>query len=171
MNNETQTEHGDVIAAAVAAEPTKIVRSFETATCTRCGGTGSHSYCQMYGTTCFGCGGAGRKYTKRGQAAVDYFNSLRSKPLKDFVVGDFFYMDACFNIKGGWGKVTESAVDNLNPGYWHISSERGGYAGPENAVRKFGLGKAEKKALLEKAYDYQDSLTKQGTVSKSKGGK
>lgn len=29
-------------------------------TCGRCGGTGSFSYCQQYGTTCFGCGGSGK---------------------------------------------------------------------------------------------------------------
>jgi len=28
-------------------------------TCNRCGGSGSYSYCQMYGTKCFGCAGAG----------------------------------------------------------------------------------------------------------------
>lgn len=32
--------------------------------CNRCGGSGSYSYCQMYGTTCFGCGGSGGKAPK-----------------------------------------------------------------------------------------------------------
>jgi hypothetical protein len=27
--------------------------------CTRCGGSGHYSYCQMHGTTCFKCGGSG----------------------------------------------------------------------------------------------------------------
>ncbi len=29
-------------------------------TCGRCGGGGHYSYCQMHGTTCFGCGGTGK---------------------------------------------------------------------------------------------------------------
>ena len=29
--------------------------------CGRCGGSGSHSYCETYGTRCFGCGGSGRR--------------------------------------------------------------------------------------------------------------
>ncbi|VVB52868.1 Uncharacterised protein [uncultured archaeon] len=44
---------------------------FETETCGRCGGSGRHSYCQMYGDTCFGCSGSGKRYSKRGQAAGD----------------------------------------------------------------------------------------------------
>lgn len=31
-----------------------------TKECERCGGCGHYSYCQMYGTTCFGCGGSGK---------------------------------------------------------------------------------------------------------------
>lgn len=34
------------------------------ATCTRCGGSGHYSYCQMHGTTCFGCNGTGRGMPK-----------------------------------------------------------------------------------------------------------
>jgi hypothetical protein len=32
--------------------------------CTRCGGSGSYSYCQMYGTRCFGCNGGGTMLPK-----------------------------------------------------------------------------------------------------------
>jgi hypothetical protein len=34
-------------------------------TCNRCNGSGHYSYCQMYGTTCFGCGGRGETVQKR----------------------------------------------------------------------------------------------------------
>jgi hypothetical protein len=34
-------------------------------TCGRCGGSGSYSYCQMYGTTCFGCNGGGTVVAER----------------------------------------------------------------------------------------------------------
>ncbi len=43
---------------------------YETGTCGRCGGSGEYSYCQMHGTTCFGCNGSGSAPTKAGKAAV-----------------------------------------------------------------------------------------------------
>jgi DnaJ-class molecular chaperone len=37
-------------------------------TCGRCGGSGHYSYCQMYGTTCFGCKGRGEVAAKLTKA-------------------------------------------------------------------------------------------------------
>lgn len=42
-------------------------------TCTRCGGTGQFSYCQRFGTTCFGCHGKKKVYpsiTKKKLPAI-----------------------------------------------------------------------------------------------------
>ena len=41
---------------------------FERQTCTRCGGSGEYSYCQMHGTTCFGCSGTGKQTSRNGRA-------------------------------------------------------------------------------------------------------
>lgn len=49
---------------------------FENEACGRCGGTGHHSFCQRYGTICFGCGGRGFRLTKRGSAAQAYYNDI-----------------------------------------------------------------------------------------------
>ena len=45
--------------------------TYEKQTCTRCGGGGHYSYCQRYGTTCFGCGGTGKASSKAGKKAAD----------------------------------------------------------------------------------------------------
>lgn len=42
---------------------------YETETCSRCGGTGNYSYCQMHGTTCFKCRGTGKQLTKAANKA------------------------------------------------------------------------------------------------------
>lgn len=52
--------------------------SYETKTCGRCGGSGHYSYCEMYGTTCFGCRGTGKVLSaagKRAHAAVEAFKA------------------------------------------------------------------------------------------------
>src|SRR6187551_1555971 len=66
---------------------------FENETCSRCGGCGQYSYCQMYGTRCFKCGGDGVTLTKRGKAAQLWFNAKKKKPAKDVKVGDRIVFD------------------------------------------------------------------------------
>lgn len=61
---------------------------FETETCSRCGGTGEFSYCQMYGRTCFRCGGKRITLTPRGAAASNYLKELRSVPAAEIKIGD-----------------------------------------------------------------------------------
>lgn len=42
-----------------------------TRPCSRCGGSGHYSYCQMYGTRCFKCGGSGKEpCTPKGQKKI-----------------------------------------------------------------------------------------------------
>lgn len=40
-------------------------------TCSRCGGSGHYSRCQMYGTTCFGCAGKGDVATKLSKKTLE----------------------------------------------------------------------------------------------------
>lgn len=65
---------------------------YDTETCSRCAGSGVHSYCQMHGDTCFKCRGKGRTYTKVSQASaaavVALRRSLTEKHARDLVVGD-----------------------------------------------------------------------------------
>lgn len=87
---------------------TTAADKIETKTCSRCGGSGNYSYCQRYGTTCFGCGGSGVQMTKRGAAASAYLAELRSKPAAELVVGDLIQV-GCITMSGdpynAWGRV------------------------------------------------------------------
>ncbi len=60
---------------------------FERVTCSRCHGSGSYSYCQAYGHTCFKCGGTKEVLTARGMAANRYFTELLSIPASQLAPG------------------------------------------------------------------------------------
>jgi hypothetical protein len=67
--------------------------TYDTTECGRCGGTGSYSYCQMYGSVCFDCGGRKVTLSKAGRAAkaaYDAFCKVRrmTKRADEVVVGD-----------------------------------------------------------------------------------
>lgn len=66
--------------------------NYESVECSRCGGSGRYSYCQMYGDRCFKCQGKGRTYTKEAQQSRDQVVALRlsltQKKAADLVVGD-----------------------------------------------------------------------------------
>ena len=74
--------------------------SFETETCSRCGGSGHYSYCQMHGTTCFGCKGKGIQQSKRGAKARVAWDAKRvelcSVPVETVQVGDRVLLDHRF---------------------------------------------------------------------------
>src|SRR5690349_11447675 len=61
---------------------------FEIEVCGRCGGGGHYSYCQRFGTKCFGCGGTGRRYTKRGAIAKQFYEDSLKVPANSIQVGD-----------------------------------------------------------------------------------
>ena len=49
---------------------------FERKTCTRCGGSGTYSYCQMHGTVCFGCSGSGKQQSRNGKVRRREYDAL-----------------------------------------------------------------------------------------------
>lgn len=77
--------------------------TLETETCSRCGGSGSFSYCQTHGDRCFKCHGKGRHLTKRGEAASVYLTELRSRRADQIVPGDEILAPS--GLVGGWHKV------------------------------------------------------------------
>lgn len=85
--------------------PAPVLR-LEHVTCSRCGGSGHYSYTQRLGTLCAKCLGAGTVYTKRGRAARDYLDALRSKPARELQVGD-----PC-KMSSGRGRLLSSRVDD-----------------------------------------------------------
>lgn len=141
----------------------------ETETCTRCGGTGQHSYCQMWGSTCFKCGGRGRTYTKRGAAAVAFLRSLREVPAADIVVGDLVWFDGSplGGRKGGFQVITEAYPQQSQPGNVVISANGVslGCAGSYMVLK--GWDKDTKRQQFAAALAYQATLTKAGKPRKS----
>lgn len=147
---------------------------FEIKTCGRCGGCGNYSYCQMYGTTCFGCRGTGKVYTKRGGAALAFFEASLMVPAGEIKVGDkiktwhgqgkFYTVNAVGPQTDGGGAIING---QLVPGY--VLDTTGCYYVVNNTaelVRK--AWNAEDKAVkLAAAMAYQASLTLTGKPRKA----
>lgn len=158
---------------------------FESKTCSRCGGSGTYSYCQRYGTTCFGCGGRGVTLTKRGAAAQAFLNASRLVAITDLVAGDVVYTTG-ITLGGGVYDQKVTVVDvgeehqygsSLKDGAWVPTLGRTLYAlttkgeaynyttSSTHTFRKVfaPLEDAAKKAA---ALAYQATLTATGTVAK-----
>ena len=159
---------------------------FESATCSRCGGSGEYSYCSMYGKRCFKCGGRGWVLTKRGAAAAAKYRELLSKPASDLQPGDQIRVEG-FNA-GSYSQPTRwytgkevavvtrelgsSMVDGVmkpfGPGLLEVICDGFSYAGvkPDHLFRVANTAeqKAEKLAI---ARAYQETLTKLGKPRKA----
>lgn len=137
---------------------------FETKACGRCAGSGHYSYCAMYGSTCFGCGGRGWKFTKRGDAALAFYNDLRSKRAIDYKVGDLIYMD--FRPMGSAGFCHVLKIETTDKGVT-IETAKGthmNYA-PEHKIIA-GWSAEEKAPLVNAARVYEAMLGKSGKLAK-----
>jgi hypothetical protein len=62
---------------------------FERETCSRCGGSGRHSYCSAYGSVCFKCNGKGVVLSRKGKKQFAKYMSLMKKPVDVVKVGDY----------------------------------------------------------------------------------
>ena len=163
---------------------------FENETCSRCGGSGNYSYCQMYGTRCFKCHGSKVVLTKRGAAAQAYLVQLQTMALKDLKAGQII---ECTGVSNGGGlyrykapvvsvepsdsvkhvSSSTNGVQNETVEYIHIKTEHpkygaGGMHTPQNGTIRVWPNTAEN---IAKALAYQDSLTQSGTVRKNKQNK
>lgn len=151
--------------APVAVEPVAApapavkapVPGFESEECSRCHGTGKHSRCQMYGDTCFRCGGKGRTLTARGEAAQAYLRTLRSKRLDAIQPGDVVYHRGGGPIAASWETVGEG---------WVAARLASGWA-PESMVR-VRQSREQGAATWDAALAYQATLTKAGTVRRGR---
>lgn len=163
---------------------------FETEPCGRCGGSGTHSYCEMWGTTCFDCGtkrgipGSGRRLTKRGRAARAYFLTLLpTKAAKDLVPGDkikdrYFGGIAAtvteIRPATGWSSSTVNGVTvrrDASTGCLDVVTDKVLF-GTVEPDRRFDLlpTVAERDAALAAALAYEKTLTKTGKVAKTRKG-
>jgi hypothetical protein len=146
---------------------------FEMEVCGRCGGTGNYSYNQIDGTRCFGCGGTGWRYTKRGSAARQWWqNSFFMIKASDVTIG------MRINSSGMKFTVVEISAPLDAPAYSNhgaitlTSADRGNGRGtlgvqchPDTLVQLIPSD-ADRIASLQAAKAYQETLTKAGTVRK-----
>ena len=153
----------------------------ETTECSRCCGSGRYSYNQIHGSRCFGCGGSGKAYTKRGREAARYLEALRSKPAADFQPGDLVRHEMF--TPGGSARiwitvvtVAPSSVRLVSPGKPestdNVTIEGTGKYGkvrmtvPKDKLLRQGFDAETKQAQLAEAIAYQATLTVKGKVSK-----
>jgi hypothetical protein len=147
--------------------------TLETQTCSRCGGCGRHSYCEMYGDTCFKCAGSGKVYTTRGKVALAYLRSLRTVKAGDVKVGQRVFIRSYgkFNVK----EITinprgaSCLVDGVEIPYVMVTlrGEKMGMTMDVNSDVEIILPTvAERNAQFMAALAYQGTLTKTGTVRK-----
>ncbi len=158
----------------------------EIESCGRCGGCGRYSYCQMYGDTCFGCGGSGLRFTKRGAAANAFLTQIRSKPIAELSVGMEIWDDPYFS-KAGWAKIESIEPDEqrsfsmvgdqrvLVPGtYIKMETEKCGHAGlrlEDKKLYRVRQSAADAEITRLRAMAFQDTLSKKGEPKKVKPAK
>ena len=147
---------------------------FESEPCSRCGGTGRYSYCQMYGTMCFKCSGRKRLLTTRGKAAYAYYvASLPTKRLNEIAVGDLVAIRPTerYRVAEVWVETGSGCVDpatgKVRPHIAIRSEKLGSYhfATLDEVVTIWPSWEVRKQLWLA-AMDYQATLTKQGKPRK-----
>lgn len=90
---------------------------FETKTCGRCGGCGRYSFNQVDGSMCYGCGGSGRQYTKRGLKAREMYLASIQHDISEVREGWLLWDDR------KWVTVLAIEADRLNAGYIDLKCE------------------------------------------------
>lgn len=154
-----------MLMTAVPTADTKLTDVLETEDCGRCGGTGHYSYNQIDGTRCYGCGGKGTRYTKRGRAARDYWRWLLTTEARFIAAGERIWVDGGPFSRSGW-KTVESVEARPGEGRIHIRVKGGLSMGEFSdspvlcAPKPFGI------ALIKAVACYQENLTKAGTPRK-----
>lgn len=156
--------------------------SFETMTCSRCGGTGKYSWCEQYRDVCFKCHGSGQVFTKRGAAAFHVFSESMRVEVSSLKVGDIIHCEATFpNCTKRWFapivEITEPRVmgwSGLERKEWigvDVVTEHpihGGYSlgTPLTSKVRKGWSAEAKEAKRAEALAFQATLTKQGQPRK-----
>lgn len=144
---------------------------FERETCSRCGGSGHYSSCEMYGTTCFKCHGKGQALTARAKVAHSRLIASRQIAARDVKVG--------MRVRvSGYGTLSVQEVGYLpNRGgyykdgvllpHWTIQGTKLSYGCFEDTMVEVVPSQAEAVAQLAAAIEYQNSLTKAGKLRKA----
>lgn len=157
---------------------------FEVKTCSRCYGSGKFSWNPRDGSVCFGCGGSGQVFTKRGAAAMAFYRESVTVPASEIQVGDLI-AETGMTLGGGMysrkARVLELIAEHEN-GYSVVNGEKvpNVYIGyrteakgekmtssvfKNTPVRKY-FPKDENDQKIAEALAYQETLTQAGTPRK-----
>lgn len=136
----------------------------------------------VYGGICFKCNGAGKFYTKRGRVAAAFLQRLRERTLAEIKPGMLIYYQGfsagSFSVPSKFyavqsiGELKPTGRSKSGDGPWVQNyghdivcdgMTMGTQADTLHRVGQTGLGKRE---TLRLALDFQDVLTKTGTVRK-----
>lgn len=157
---------------------------FETETCSRCHGTGKHSFCETYRDTCFKCRGAKTVLTKRGYAAQQFYIDSCTVPVANVKVGDVIKVTSMTHGGGSFSyraqivevDVQEGAMTSITNGITTVydmivlRTEHPKYGSSSIGMANTGTVRVYRPDDSERftlALEYQNSLTKAGTVRKS----
>jgi hypothetical protein len=150
--------------------PRKLL--FESKTCSRCGGSGKFSWCQMHGSMCFGCHGDGVVLTKKGKAAQVWLNAKKRKSSDAVEIGEWVLSEGIPGFSASvWIKIDEvkgEGAERVISGLSKRGERHSFGAGME--LRMF-LGKVRNAELAREALAFQETLTLAGTVRKIKAKK
>ena len=145
-----------------------MATKFEVETCGRCGGSGRYSFNLMHGDRCYGCGGSGQRYSKRGFAARAYFFEGFAKPVEEVVVGMYLHTSIGVNDRPKWREIIEVRESATK---WGVGNEwksgidlvvKGCNCGFPLGSKVTAATKDEITARLAEALAYEATLGKHG---------
>lgn len=148
---------------------------FERETCSRCGGTGHYSYNQISGSTCFKCHGHREVLTARGAAAHAWLKAKWAMPARDVLPGMvIMWAGNTYNVQSvAWDLKSSSKSRSLPTDPWvdappavRIEGVKHGCVLQPDTEVQLKPPAAQRLADLAAAIEYQNSLTKAGTVRK-----
>lgn len=143
---------------------------FETSTCGRCGGTGNYSWNTMHGSTCYGCLGAGVQLTRRGHAALAYFESLLARPVDQIKPGMLVFWDDLQRAKRWRTVLSVGPAPSYHPNDDRPMVEITVKAGSQRFLPGHQLkvvdSMEQRDELLAKALAYQATLDERGKPAK-----
>jgi hypothetical protein len=165
----------------LAMSPTPLPQ-FETRPCPRCNGSGTYSYCQRWGTTCFKCGtqpglpGTGKVLSKRGLAAKAYERESLDGfkvPARELKPGGLVRMHATDPARrlleilpaSSWRIVNGVEQDRANSVDFKFSGITYSGVTLDQLIERVPPREVREE-IRRMALDYQDTLTKAGTVRK-----
>ena len=122
----------------------------------------------MHGTRCYGCGGSGKKLTKRGAAARAFYVASQDMPLSELKVGMYIWDDVMKVGKfmpvlsigpcGSYSITKDAEGNEVRTQYVEVKTARGGLGlFPSSTVRAVA-DEATRRSQLAAALEYQASL-------------